>query len=68
MPMSNDMGRFGNRVESAYCAACGETLGVWLDAKHRECWQCGQTVYDDHDSFVATGEQLGGRFTTEVDR
>lgn len=51
-----------NRVDSVYCASCGETMGVWTDPKHRECVECGQLVYDDRETFETVGQGLGGRF------
>jgi NADH pyrophosphatase NudC (nudix superfamily) len=39
------------RIETAYCASCGETKAVWTGPKQRECIDCGQTVYDDHETF-----------------
>lgn len=54
--------RFGQRVESAYCASCGPTRAVWTGEKTRECWECGQMVYDDRETFETVGKQLGGRF------
>lgn len=51
------------RIETAYCASCGETKAVWTGPKQRECIDCGQTVYDDHETFETVGRQLGGRFS-----
>lgn len=51
-----------SRVGSVYCASCGDTLGVWTDAKHRECVDCGNIVYDDRETFEDVGKSLGGRF------
>jgi len=51
------------RIETAYCASCGETKAVWTDPKHRECIACGQTVYDDYETFETVGGQTGGRFS-----
>ena len=57
------------RVESAYCASCGETKAVWTGPKHRECIQCGSVVYDDHETYIKVGKQIGGRYVdTATDR